>query len=88
MIIQSLASAPALPASLSESLLRCNNVAEMKALAPLPLHAQELIDRAVIGVGLDRLAIIGDAIAKGLVTNIPDPLGITEIYWERESRIG
>ncbi len=78
----------AAPRGLASTLLRCNSIAEMRHLAPLPKDAQELIDRAVIQVGLDRLVVVADLLAEGLTFPIPDPLSVMEVTWESEALIG
>jgi len=73
---------------LGNALLRCNSIDELRTLAPLPKDAQELIDRAVVRVGLDRLIIVQDLMAEGLTYSLPDPLSVMELYWERADEIG
>jgi uncharacterized linocin/CFP29 family protein len=60
----------------------------IRALAPLPKDAQELIDDAVIRVGLDRLVIVQDFIAEGLTFPLPDWLAVPELYWEKTNAPG
>lgn len=78
----------AAPRGLASTLLRCNSIAEMRHLAPLPKDAQELIDRAVVQVGLDRLVVVADLMAEGLTFPIADPLSVMEVTWESEAQIG
>lgn len=78
----------AAPRGLASTLLRCNSIAEMRHLAPLPKDAQELIDRAVVQVGLDRLVLVSDLLAEGLTFPVPDPLSVMEVTWENEALIG
>lgn len=73
---------------LADAMLAVNSIADLRELAPLPLYAQELIDKAVIQVGLDRLVIAQDIMAEGLVYTLPDPLSVMELVWEKESKIG
>lgn len=75
-------------AVLAEQLYACASIDEYRALAPLPLHAEELIDNRVVSVGLDRLTIMADAIAAGLTVSMSDWLAIMELYWESESQVG
>ncbi len=70
------------------ALLSCGSIDEMRNLAPLPKDAQEAIDSAVIQVGLDRLVITADVMAEGLTFNLPDPLSVLELYWEKQSKAG
>lgn len=63
-------------------------VAHIRASSPLPLHAEELIDRAVTEVGLDRLTIVDDLYAAGMSTPLPDWLGIMNVRWQKRSRTG
>lgn len=74
--------------SLSGVLSTVDSIGELRALNPLPKDAQELIDRAVVQVGLDRLSIVADVMAEGLVFNLPDPLSVMEVKWEAEAKIG
>lgn len=73
---------------LASMYMRCNSVAEMRNLAPLPKDAQELIDRAVVRVGLERLAITADFLAEGLTFPVANPMSVMEVYWESISRTG
>lgn len=73
---------------LASTLMRCNSIAEMRHLAPLPKDAQELIDRAVVQVGLERLVVAADVMAEIPTFDLPDPLSVMELYWEREAKIG
>lgn len=73
---------------LASTLMRCNSIAEMRHLAPLPKDAQELIDRAVVQVGLERLVVAADVMAEIQTFDLPDPLSVMEVFWEREAKIG
>lgn len=73
---------------LASALLSCETIGDLRTLAPLPKDAQELIDRATVQVGLDRLVIVGDFINAGLTFNLPDPLSVMELYWEKEAKVG
>lgn len=64
------------------------SVAEMRALSPLPENAQRIIDQAVVRVGLERLSLVADVMAEGLVYNLPNPLSVTEIWWDEVSKTG
>ena len=68
--------------------LRGMTFEEMRAASPLPRDAQMLIDQAVIRTGLDRLSIVQDLLAEGLTYPLPNPLSVTEIYWESISKTG
>lgn len=80
-------SVPNIP-GLGEALLKCNTLAEIRNLSPLPDEAQRLFDQEVINVGLNRLTIVGDLIANGQVFPIADPLSVMEVYWEAISKVG
>lgn len=73
---------------LSGVLSTVDSIGELRALNPLPDDAQKLIDRAVVQVGLDRLSIVADIMAEGLVFSLPDPLSVMELQWEKEAKIG
>lgn len=77
-----------MPSGLSSALLRCNSIAELRALAPLPDEAQRLIDNAVVNVGLSRLTIAADVMAAGLTFPLADPLSVMELYWEKQNKVG
>lgn len=83
-----LVAAPERFRGLGNALLRCNSIDELRSLAPLPKDAQELIDRAVVSVGLERLTIAADVMAAGLTFPLADPLSVMEVYWESESKAG
>lgn len=63
-------------------------VGELRALSPLPVDAQRMIDTAVTQVGMERLTIVQDLINAGLVFNLPGWLGVPTIYNERVGRGG
>lgn len=64
------------------------SITELRAAAPLEQNAQKLIDRAVVEVGVERLVFAGDIMARGLTYNLPDPLSVMEVQWERTSKTG
>jgi uncharacterized linocin/CFP29 family protein len=68
--------------------LRGMTFEEMRAASPLPRDSQMLIDQAVIRTGTDRLSVTADLIAEGLTYPLPNPLSVTEIYWESVSKTG
>lgn len=59
-----------------------------RALAPLPDKAQVVYDTAVVGVGLQRLQVVGDLIAEGLTYTLNDPLSVTQLEWNKSNKIG
>lgn len=61
---------------------------EIRNGAPVPLHAEELIDRAIKEVGLKRLIILKDLLANGNRFPVPDWLGVMAVRWQREGLIG
>lgn len=63
-------------------------VAALRALSPLSERAQVVVDRAVVEVGLQRLSFVADLLAEGLTYNLPDPLSVTQLEWERVNQIG
>lgn len=73
---------------LAQALVGCSSIAELRAMTPLPDTAQRLIDKAVVSVGLERLSFVKALIARGLTFPIADPLGVMEVYWEKESKAG
>jgi uncharacterized linocin/CFP29 family protein len=73
---------------LQSALVSCRSIDELRSLAPMPKDAQEMIDAAVVKVGLDRLSVVADVMAEGLTYGLPDPLSTMELYWEKESKTG
>lgn len=73
---------------LGAGLLRCGSINEFRAAAALPLHSQELIDRTVLSVGLERLAVVKTLLAKGLIYPLPNFLSVLELVWEKISKAG
>lgn len=87
--IASLSQMPAAMGGLTEALLRSGgDLDAMRALAPLPKDSQELIDKAVVNVGLDRLVVAADVIGAGLTFPLPGWLGVMELYWEKAAKVG
>lgn len=74
--------------SMAGKLMACESLSEFRAMAPLPKDAQELIDDAVVRVGLDRLVVVQDLISEGLVKPLPNWLGVPELYWEKVNKSG
>ena len=73
-------------------LINCGSVDEyrtrFRAATQFPLHAQELIDKAVTRVGMRRLSIVKDLILAGLTVPLPNWLSYTEYYWESMNQVG
>lgn len=63
-------------------------VASLRALSPLSDKAQVEVDKAVVEVGLERLAFVQDLLTEGLVYNLNDPLSVTSLEWEAISKSG
>lgn len=63
-------------------------IAYIRAAAPLPLHAEELIDRGVTEVALERLNVVRWMQSNGLTTPLPDWLGHVNIKWQKRTRGG
>lgn len=80
------------PNGLGSGLLACMDapdpVGAFRAMAPLPKLVQELFDREVIRVGLDRLSIVSTLMEYGLTMNLPNWLGVMNLYWESRGRTG
>lgn len=74
--------------TLGTGVLRCNSIAEIRALSPLPPDAERVIDQAVVDVGLERLVIIADLMAAGMTFKLDDPLSVTFLEWESQSKTG
>lgn len=75
-------------AAFRDALMSCASISELRSLAPLPRDSQELIDTAVVDVGMDRLVLVQDLLSAGLRFSLPDPLSVMELYWEEQTRVG
>lgn len=64
------------------------SIPALRALSPLSDKAQVEVDNAVVSVGLERLVFVQDLLAANLTYNLTDPLSITQIEWDQESKIG
>lgn len=60
----------------------------LRSLAPLPADAERIYDKRVIEVGMDRLALVAAMLADGLTFNLPNALGVMEVWHERVNRVG
>lgn len=60
----------------------------LRTLAPLPDNSQKVIDSAVVQVGMDRLTVVSDILARGLTFNLTDALGVTQIEWLASNKVG
>ena len=76
------------PKGFASALMNCESIGELRALAPLPKDAEELVDDAVVKVGLKGLSLAADLMAQGLIYNLPDPMSVLELYWEKQSHAG
>ncbi len=63
-------------------------VENFRAAAPLPDEAQRLFDKAVVDVRMERLNLVRRLMELGLVYNVPNWLGVQQLYWERVGRAG
>lgn len=64
------------------------SIPALRSLSPLSDKAQVLVDQAVVEVGLERLAFVKDLLDMGLVYNLTDPLSVTQVEWDSESKAG
>lgn len=76
------------PDALAGMLRGCESLSDIRALSPLPDEAQRLIDTTVGEVGLERLTVVADVMRAGLIFPLPGWLGVPEVYWETEAKIG
>jgi len=73
---------------MAAGILKCGSVGAFRAASPLPKDAQELFDRAVVKVGLERLTLVEDLLAEGLTYSLPNWLAVPTIYFEKINRVG
>lgn len=64
------------------------SIPALRALSPLSDKAQVMVDKAVVEVGLERLALAADVMSEGLVYPLSDPLSVTMLEWETISKVG
>ena len=77
------------PNNIAQALLRSGlSIDTLRALTPLEENAQKVIDQAVVDVGLERLVLVQDMLAAGLVYNLPNPLSVTEVQWDTIAKTG
>lgn len=76
------------PRGLSDAIMSVDTIPQLRALRPLPLDAQRLIDRTVVQVGTERLVIANDVLAEGLIYRLDDPLSVLRLDWEKVTRSG
>ena len=60
----------------------------LRTLSPLSDKAQVMVDKAVVDVGLERLTFAADLLSEGLRYSLTDPLSITQLEWDQESKVG
>lgn len=65
-----------------------NDGTQFRSLAPLQDKAQVAIDKAVVEVGLQRLTVVQDVLAAGLVYPLGDPLSVTQLEWHSLNKVG
>ncbi len=61
---------------------------QFRSLAPMQDKAQVLIDKAVVEVGLQRLTLVADLLARGLTYTLTDPLSVSQLEWNQQNKIG
>lgn len=64
------------------------SVPGMRTLSPLSDKAQVEVDKAVVDVGLERLTFAADLLSEGLRYGLSDPLSVTQVEWDQESKVG
>lgn len=64
------------------------SIPALRSLSPLSDKAQVLVDQAVVEVGLERLTFAADLMAMGLTYPLTDPLSVTQVEWDSESKAG
>lgn len=64
------------------------NEFQFRSAAPLPEKSQVVIDRAVVEVGLQRLTLVADILAAGLVYPLTDPLSVPQLEWYASNKVG
>lgn len=64
------------------------SVQGLRAASPLPVDTQRVIDDAVVRVGRQRLVLVDDLIAEGLVYDLSDWLSTPTLYHERLGEAG
>jgi hypothetical protein len=67
---------------------RRDPVAYLRAATPMPLHAEELIDRSVTEVALEGLKLVDYMYSSGLKTTLGNWLGVINYKWQKRSRTG
>lgn len=77
------------PNHIAQALLRSNlSISGLRALSPLSDRAQILVDQTVVNVGMERLVVTADLLARGLTYPLSDPLSVTQIEWEVVEQTG
>lgn len=64
------------------------SAAGIRNARPMAEDAQKLIDTAVVKVGLERLAVVAEVLARGLVFNLPNWLSVLNLQWDKAARFG
>lgn len=64
------------------------SIPALRSLSPLSDKAQVLVDQAVVEVGLERLTFAADLMSMGLTYPLSDPLSVTQVEWDTESKVG
>lgn len=64
------------------------SVPGLRSLSPLTDKAQVLVDKVPVMVGLERLSFAALLLTENLRYKLDDPLSITQLEWDQESKIG
>lgn len=71
-----------------ETLMKALGGPEFRTAAPLMDKAQVVIDKAVVEVGLQRLTVVADVMAEGLIYPLPDALGVLQLESSTMNKVG
>lgn len=71
-----------------EQMLASLSGPELRTAAPLMDKANVDIDKAVVRVGLQRLTVVADLLADGLVYKLTDALSVTQVEHTTQSKVG
>lgn len=64
------------------------SLSQFRSLSPLPEDAQRVVDDAILRVGRNRLVIVEDLLAEGLVRPLPNWLSVLELGWDSTNEVG
>lgn len=74
--------------ALAGNFAQFGSIEGIRAAAPLPRHAEEVLDAAVVGVGRQRLVLVDDLLNAGLIYRLDNFMSVMQLTYQRTGEVG